>query len=146
MIRASIHGNLGTDGELRYTAGGTAVLNLSVASNEWWIGSDGVENEDTTLVKVQIYGKSAEHLAQKARKGTAFVGFNLLYKVDETEKGDDIRKYHYFTTVGGSKVFIHPKEEMEGAAFEKTSTNTTEEHGKDAPMNSDDPETVVVPF
>lgn len=58
-------GRSGADAELRYTANGTAVLNLSVAVSEK--KGDGYE---TSWFKVSAYSKTAETMAQKIKKGS----------------------------------------------------------------------------
>ena len=44
---AQIIGHLGRDPDVRYTAEGTAVVNLAVATNETWKDKDGEKQERT---------------------------------------------------------------------------------------------------
>ncbi len=57
-------GNLGRDPELRYTQGGTAVANLSIATSETWNNKDGQKQERTEWHRVVLWDKLAE-IAQK---------------------------------------------------------------------------------
>ena len=66
-----IVGNLGRDPEMRYTPGGQAVTNLSVATNRKYTGSDGQQVKETTWFRVSVWGKQAETCSQYLRKGSA---------------------------------------------------------------------------
>lgn len=62
-------GNLGRDPEMRYTADGTPVTNLSVATTERWTGQDGQPQERTAWWRVSVWGKQAEAVNQYLSKG-----------------------------------------------------------------------------
>jgi single-strand DNA-binding protein len=62
-------GNLGRDPEMRYTPGGQAVTNLSVATNRRYTTSDGNQVEETTWFRVSVWGKQAEAVNQYLSKG-----------------------------------------------------------------------------
>lgn len=62
-------GNLGRDPEMRYTPGGQAVTNLSVATNRRYTNSDGEQIEETTWFRVAVWGRQAETVHQYLRKG-----------------------------------------------------------------------------
>jgi single-strand DNA-binding protein len=62
-------GNLGRDPEMRYTANGTPVTNLSVATTEKWTGQDGQQQERTIWWRVSVWGKQAETVNQYLAKG-----------------------------------------------------------------------------
>jgi single-strand DNA-binding protein len=53
-------GNLGQDPDLRYTSSGTAVCNLSVATNESYTNRDGTLVEQTEWHRVVVWGRLAE--------------------------------------------------------------------------------------
>ena len=53
-------GNLGQDPEARFTPQGTAVVNLSVATNESWKDQSGEVQERTEWHRVVMYGRMAE--------------------------------------------------------------------------------------
>lgn len=63
-------GRVGQDPELKYTSGGTAFLNLSVATNTSHKGQDGNKTENTEWNRVIVWRKLAEMIAQYAKKGT----------------------------------------------------------------------------
>jgi len=61
-------GNLGNDPDLRYTAQGTAVCNMNVATNRKY-ESNGTMVEETVWFRVATWGKSAEAVSQYLHKG-----------------------------------------------------------------------------
>jgi len=68
-----IGGNLTKDPEIRHTPSGAAVTTMRVAINEpAGKKKDGEEREEiTTFVDVEVWGKTAEYVCDRARKGTA---------------------------------------------------------------------------
>jgi single-strand DNA-binding protein len=62
-------GNLGRDPELRYTQGGSAVANFTLATNERWRDKDGNNQERTEWHRIVVWGRTAENCAQYLQKG-----------------------------------------------------------------------------
>jgi single-strand DNA-binding protein len=63
-------GNLGRDAEVRYTSGGTAVANFSIATSEVWRDKTTNEKkEQTDWHRIVLWGKAAESLQQYLVKG-----------------------------------------------------------------------------
>jgi len=62
-------GNLGRDPEMRYTPGGQAVTNLSVATNRRYTDNSGETRDETIWFRVSVWGKQAESCNQYLRKG-----------------------------------------------------------------------------
>ena len=63
-------GNLGRDAELRYTPGGAAVANFSIATTETWTDKNsGERREQTEWHRVVLWGKQAEALNEYLKKG-----------------------------------------------------------------------------
>ena len=67
--KAILVGNLGRDAEMRFTAGGTAVCTVSLATTEKFNDRDGNKKEDTQWHRVVIWGKTAESLNEYLTKG-----------------------------------------------------------------------------
>jgi len=65
-----IVGNLGRDPEMRYTADGTPVTNLNVATNRRWNNADGSKGEETVWFRVTAWRRQAETVAQYLHKGS----------------------------------------------------------------------------
>jgi len=68
LNRVILLGNLGADPELRYTQGGTAVLNLRLATSETYV-SDGNKKQRTEWHNVVVWAKRAEGLSRILSKG-----------------------------------------------------------------------------
>ena len=62
-------GNLGQDPEARFTPQGTAVANLSIATNESWKDQSGETQDRTEWHRVVIYGRMAETASEYMKKG-----------------------------------------------------------------------------
>lgn len=62
-------GNLTRDPEVKYTSGGTAIANISMAINRTWTNKDGQKQEETTFVEVEAWDRQAEVIGQYFKKG-----------------------------------------------------------------------------
>ena len=63
-------GNLGRDPEVRYTTGGTAVANFTMATTDRWADpQSGERKERTEWHRVVVWGKQAEIAGEYLRKG-----------------------------------------------------------------------------
>lgn len=62
-------GNLGGDPEIRYTPGGTAVCNFSIATTKRYKNKDGEKVEQTSWHKIVAWNKLAEICAEHLNKG-----------------------------------------------------------------------------
>ena len=62
-------GNLGQDPEARFTPQGTAVTNLSIATNESWKDQSGETQDRTEWHRVVMYGRMAETATEYMKKG-----------------------------------------------------------------------------
>lgn len=66
-----ILGRVGNDPEIRYSASGSAIANLSVATSEQWNDkATGEKKEQTEWHRVVIFGKLAEVAGEYLRKGS----------------------------------------------------------------------------
>lgn len=64
-------GNLGADPEIRYTASGTAVANLRLATSEAWKDKQsGDMQERTEWHRLVIFGRTAEVAGEYLKKGS----------------------------------------------------------------------------
>jgi single-strand DNA-binding protein len=62
-------GNLGRDPEVKYTTGGDAVCNLSIATSEQWKDKSGEKQERTEWHRVVLFGRQAEVAGEYLAKG-----------------------------------------------------------------------------
>ena len=80
-------GNLTRDPELRYTSGGSAVCNLSIATNRKYKTDRGTK-EETTFHRIVVWGKQGESCGQYLRKGRSIhVEGRLQSRSWETDDG-----------------------------------------------------------
>lgn len=69
--RVTILGNLGNDPELKYTASGSAIANLTMATSEEWNDkTTGEKREAVEWHRVVLFGKLAEVASEYLRKGS----------------------------------------------------------------------------
>ena len=69
--RVTILGNLGNNPEVKYTASGSAIANLTVAtSEEWKDKTTGEKREAVEWHRVVLFGKLAEVAGEYLRKGS----------------------------------------------------------------------------
>jgi len=82
-------GNLGRDPELRYTQGGSAVTNFTLATNEKWRDKEGNNQERTEWHRIVVWGRSAENCAQYLQKGSSvFIDGRLQTREWEDKDGN----------------------------------------------------------
>lgn len=62
-------GNLGSDPELRYTAGNVPVCSFRMAVQKQWHGQDGEQKEKVTWFRVTAWQKLAEVVSEHLSKG-----------------------------------------------------------------------------
>lgn len=85
-------GNLTADPELKYTGGGTAVTNFSVATNESYKDASGEWVEKPQFHNVTAWGNQAELICKMAVKGTQMhVEGSLNYGSYEKDDGTVVR-------------------------------------------------------
>jgi single-strand DNA-binding protein len=92
LNKVMIIGRLGQDPELKYTPGGAAVCNFSVATSESWTDKAGQKQEKTEWHRIVVWGKLAELCNQYLAKGRqAFIEGKLQTRSWEDKEGQ--KKY-----------------------------------------------------
>ncbi len=86
-----IVGNLGSDPETRYMPSGSAVTNLTVATNESWKDKQTGEQKDRTeWHKVAMFNRLAEVAAEYLRKGSqVYIEGKLRTRKWQDKNGQD---------------------------------------------------------
>ena len=116
-------GRLGADIELHYAPSGTAVANLSLATNRTYKGSDGQAKRETEWHRVVVFGKTAENCKEFTRKGSkiAVEGRLQTHSYPDPKHEGELR---YQTEVVASRVqFLDAREQVRGS---QTATPTAE--------------------
>ena len=86
--KAILLGRLGSDPEIRYTSSGTAVVNVSLATNESWTDKEGNRQEKTEWHRLVFWRQLAEIAGQYLRKGgQIYVEGTLRYRTYEDSEG-----------------------------------------------------------
>ncbi len=81
-------GRLGRDPELRYTQGGQAVANFTLATNERFSNKAGEPQERTEWHRIVAWGKTGELCAQYLSKGrSAYIEGRLQTREWEDKEG-----------------------------------------------------------
>lgn len=104
LNEAQVIGNITQDLEVRYTTGGSAVTNFSVATNRSY-RKQGAEDwtEEVTFHNIVVWGNDAEYLSQRASKGTRVYVKGRL----QTRSWDDADgKKNYRTEIIAEKVIL----------------------------------------
>jgi single-strand DNA-binding protein len=84
-------GNLGNDPEVRYTAGGAAVANISLATTDSWRDKEsGEQQERTEWHRIVFFGRLAEIVGEYLRKGSqVYVEGRLQTRKWQDKEGND---------------------------------------------------------
>ncbi|HBO1502179.1 TPA: single-stranded DNA-binding protein [Pseudomonas aeruginosa] len=89
--RVTLVGNVGGDPEVRYTADGKAVANITLATGETWKDKQtGQQKERTEWHRVVFFGRLAEIVGEYVGKGTLlFVEGSLRTRKWKDKEGND---------------------------------------------------------
>ena len=107
-------GNLGKDPEVRYTPGGQAVANFTIATNENWTDKQGQKQERTEWHSVVLWGKPAEIVKQFVTKGQKLYIEGRLQTRSWDDK--DGKKRYMTEIVAQDFMFLSGRGEGAGAA------------------------------
>lgn len=91
--RTIVMGNITRDLDLRYTNGGTAVLEVGLAVNERHRNQNGEMNESTMFIDCVCFGRIAEIVNEYLEKGSPVL-FEGRLKQDRWEKDGQSRSKH----------------------------------------------------
>lgn len=86
-----IEGNLTADPEVRFTQGGEAVANFTIAHNERYFDRDTQEwkDGDSLFMRCNVWGKPAENVGESLKKGMSVMATgSLKQRSFETSEGE----------------------------------------------------------
>ena len=90
LNKVMLIGNLTRDPELRYTPSGAAVCSFGIATNRFYVASDGNKKEETEFIKIVSWNKLAELCSQLLVKGRkVYVEGRLQTRSWETPDGQN---------------------------------------------------------
>jgi single-strand DNA-binding protein len=87
-------GNLGKDPEVRFTQGGAAVANFTLATNEVWNDKAGQPQKRTEWHRIVVWGKQAEFVREYLSKGKQVYVEGSI----QTRQWDDKEGHKHTTT------------------------------------------------
>jgi single-strand DNA-binding protein len=101
LNKVMLIGNLGADPDLRFTTGGNAVCNMSLATNESWVDARGVKQERTEWHRIVCWGAQAKNHSKYLGKGRqVFIEGKLQTRKWQDKAGND----RYTTEIIGLNV------------------------------------------
>jgi single-strand DNA-binding protein len=91
LNKVMLIGNLGADPEIRYTAGGAAVANITIATAESWRDKEsGEQQERTEWHRVVFFSRLAEIVSEYLKKGSqVYVEGRLQTRKWQDRDGND---------------------------------------------------------
>lgn len=106
-----IIGRLARDPEIRYTQNGSAIANMTVATDESFTGSDGNKVERTEWHRVTVFGKAAENCGNYLGKGSlVHVEGSLATRKWQDQNGQD----RYTTEIKAQRVQFLDRRDQDG--------------------------------
>lgn len=106
-----IVGRLSRDPEIRYTQNGSAIANMTVATDESFTGSDGNKVERTEWHRVTVFGKMAENCGNYLGKGSlVHVEGSLATRKWQDKNGQD----RYTTEIKAQRVQFLDRRDQDG--------------------------------
>jgi single-strand DNA-binding protein len=99
LNKVMLIGNLTRDPELRRTPRGTAVTQIGLAVNRSWKNDAGEQQEETTFVDVEFFGRTAEVAKEYLAKGRSVYVEGRL-KLDQWDDKDTGQRRQKMRVVG----------------------------------------------
>ena len=110
--KVTLIGRIGKEIELKYLPNGTAVTQLSLATEEKWM-KDGQKQSRTEWHRVNVFGKTAEHCNQYLKKGSLIFVEGKI----QTRSWEKENVKHYSTEIVAQLIkFLDTKKEGGNAA------------------------------
>lgn len=132
LNKVMLIGNLTRDPELRYTPSGAAVCTFGIATNRYYVASDGQKKEETEFIKLVSWNKLAELCSQLLAKGRkVYVEGRLQTRSWETPDGQN--KQTTEVVIDDMRI-LDSKKDFEAGGGEYPATSV-----KDVDINADLP-------
>ena len=96
LNKVMLIGRLGQDPEIRYTQSGSAVANVSIATNDYWTDKKGEKQERTEWHSLVLWGKLADLAQSYLKKGSQVY---VEGRIQTRDWEDDNAQKHYRTEV-----------------------------------------------
>lgn len=96
--QVTLCGYVGGNPVKRYTTGGTAVANFSLATRDFWRGKDNEEHHETDWHRCTVWGRLAEVAESHIEKGNKLIVSGKLKYGEYTKDGRTIRYAYIHVT------------------------------------------------
>ena len=129
-----IVGTLGQDPEVRYTPGGSAVCELSLAVERTWFDKNANQKRsETTWIPVTLWGRTAEVAGEYLKKGRSVLieGRLSLDQWDDKESG---QKRSKLKVVGENMTMLGGKGESGGSPQSTAGEENQDVYQDDVPF------------
>ena len=129
-------GNLGRDPEIRYTTGGQAVANFTLATKEGRVSKDGEKQEFTEWHRIVAWGRLAEICGEYLSKGKmVYIEGTLRTRSWEDKEG---RKRWTTEVLARNMQMLSPSSERKGPSTGVDEVLSDDFEIGDDTLNSDD--------
>ena len=129
-------GNLGRDPEVRYTPGGQAVANFTIATNDAWTDKSGQKQERTEWHRIVAWGKQAELCGEYLTKGRQVYIEGRLQTREWTNK--EGAKQYTTEVVANQVVFLSGGGERgQGRSSSRAATSSSDDFSPPPPSMDD---------
>ena len=134
LNKCMIIGNLGRDPEMRYTPGGQAVTQFSVATNRNYRDPQGEWQSETEWFRVVVWAEQGERAAENLRKGhKVYVEGRIQTRQWEDQTGNK----RYTTELIANRVSsLERRDREDGPAFAEGGSDTGSQAPTDGPAPS----------
>ncbi len=123
LNKVLLMGNLTADPEVRFTPKGTAVTDLRLAINRYYVGENNDRQEETTYVDVTLWNRQASIAGEYLRKGSGvFIEGRL--QLDSWEDKATGQKRTKLRVIGESLQLLPRNGENAGSAPRQNSGNS----------------------
>jgi single-strand DNA-binding protein len=106
LNKVQLAGRLTRDPEIKYTQGGTAIADFSMAVSRFWKNDKGENQEEVDYIDCTAFGRTAETIQKHLGKGRAVYVEGRL-KLEQWEK--DGQKRSKLKVVAESMQFVGPR-------------------------------------
>ena len=139
-MKANGLARIGRDAEIRYTPGGAAVANVSLAFTYGKKGDDG--KRPTQWVDASLWGQRAESLAPYIKKGSQIVAYLEDVSIQTFTKGDGTQATKMVARLvdlefvaGGEQASSQPKPQPRPQAVQQSQGSGFDDMDDDIPFN-----------
>ncbi len=137
LNKAILIGNLGRDPEVRYTPGGLAVANFSIATSEAWSNKNGEKETRTEWHRIVAFGKLGEICGEYLSKGKQVYIEGRI----QTREWDDKEGVKRYTTeiVAAQMIMLGARDSQGAGSYGDSQSSGYKEASNSIPDEDDIP-------